>query len=378
MTNNNTGEGNTRSRNSNRGTGLSANQQTIYDSMVSGGASQDLARNLALGGSKDRSVFRPSEDLIKRSAEPERSVGEVTADSRREVVGEGLLSFPPNMPRIYMAFNFANYVRPSGFDKLNLEHIQTINLPLPMQLLETYMVDIGPEDTNFVGDAARNVDQGTIDATLAALRAQNVSGVESGDLVRAAMEAAGSWTSRFLRDRANGMMSNAGDVVTQLLGVIPNPHTSVFFNGVRMRQLMFSWKLSAQSEDESRTLKAIIDAFKHHSLPKIDTSSSTSFLLQYPHIVKPEIIGTEYGFDFKYAFVTNITVVHTPEEPAYYKSGAPVAYLITLDLMEIEYFLRDDARPETNLDGTSNIPIDPVRDEEAVYGPDGIEIGSRP
>jgi len=305
--------------------------------MTAGGISSIVTSGGAFA--KDRSVERI--DDIKNRVDFDSSVSAVVAESRSETSGYPDLSFPPDLPRIYMSFEFANYVRPSGFDQLRLPRIQTIHLPLPMQLLETYMVDISSDDTNFIGDVARQINPENVRNILEDLSAGTNVDWTDNNVVDAAFQTGGSWASRFLRNRLNGAMSSAGDVAQQILGAIPNPHTSVFFNGVRMRQLMFSWKLSPQSEEESRTMKAIIDAFKSHSLPKLGTEEG-SFLLHYPNIVKPFIVGTDYGFDFKYGFVTNITVVHTPEEPAYYKSGAPVSYLITLDIMEIEYFVRNE------------------------------------
>jgi hypothetical protein len=324
-----------------------ANINQSKDNLLSGG------KEVFQKGGVNRIGKSVLKDVDQRSGKGQRSVTAAINANRYNSGGAPALIYPNDLPAYHMSFSFSEYVRPNSFERLRLEPIQQIILPLPENLIESYSVTVDPvEDTGIAGEIANRASQNEgLITTVQQQIAENQFDVQSlANALGPTMAGVGARAGIEVLNR----VGNLGELLTQYAGAIPNPHPTVFFKGVQLRSHTLNWKFSAQNYDESVTLRTIFNTFREMMLPEAGSGSLTSFL-NYPKIVLPRIEGTQFGYPYKYCFVEQINIINTPDGgPAFFKSGAPVAYLITLQLREIEFFLANDQRTErTEADGLS-------------------------
>ena len=130
--------------------------------------------------------------------------------------------------------------------------------------------------------------------------------------------------------------------------------------GINFRSFSFTWTLAPKTEDESKTIRNIINTFKARSLPSF--SGCTSLLFNYPAVVKPSFYLS--GLDpkglgitaFKQCAIRDVTARFSPqgEAPSFYStSAAPVFISLSISLQEIEYMMAEDYDPNAKSFGAN-------------------------
>lgn len=189
--------------------------------------------------------------------------------------------FPPNLGDDYLRIAFSVYDRPSALMPAKFLTEYAVHFPLPKMLTETHSVGVTPSATGVLG---MYTDQ--IKSILNSVqhnprspddRKEDTLGLLYGDVGRTGVEVA-SKAMGFNSEQVFG-------TVGQFFGAIPNPHISVFFTGVDVRQAMeFSWLFTARNESESNQIKHIIKQFKKRVLPQVSRSAQN--IMSYPNMVK--------------------------------------------------------------------------------------------
>ena len=133
--------------------------------------------------------------------------------------------------------------------------------------------------------------------------------------------------------------STLGSAVDLVAGNTPNPHMAVTFNGVNLRKHTYSWRLSPTSEEESKSIRAIVRNLQAAALPK---ESSKGLMLSFPDIAIVEINPMQL-MTFRPCAIDNVVVNYTPNGvPAFFASkggaraGHPVEMELSVTLREID------------------------------------------
>jgi len=253
----------------------------------------------------------------------------------------GGYSFPPDLKENAASFIelwFWTYDRESPTAPGLVAPSIKVWLPIPENFTINHEVKYQERDTGILGDvlqsdAAQNA--GYRGAGLGGI--QNLGTEFSERVSKMTGEEIANATDEVTKRAAFAALNSADEVLGglagRITGEIPNPHPTVFFKGLELRQFTWTWKLVPRSADEAATLKDIIIQMKKRILPE----KAGSFL-KYPHVLQPSVKPNEsvYGKFMKSA-VKTFSVNYTAEgTSAFFVDGAPVAINLILTFQEME------------------------------------------
>lgn len=266
------------------------------------------------------------------------------------------LSYPLNESLSSMTrFRFVKYDRFNPWDPGSEEETATITLPLPITVPENYSINTSQMDLGNYGmlndDNWKGLKGATNGSVMDILKQLTNSGISAmTDITRhknfgtaAALGLAGILTSG----------APDTDIISSFTGVVTNPHTTIVFNGVNLRNINLEWRFSARSEQESRALRNIYDQIKLCAHPP---EIASGFALNYPDLVYIEFEGKvkDYMPKFQRAFINNINI--TPDSNngmPLFKSGAPAIYSFQISATEISILTRDRLQEQISGESTN-------------------------
>jgi hypothetical protein len=242
------------------------------------------------------------------------------------------LSFPVGeMLTKRTVLRFEQYNRETPSSSINSNTTAIINLPMPMQIPDNMSMKSGAVDMDFTENvgALYEAASGTSVADLKA----KIGGVFNGNTNKNLARAAALVPAIVSDDRRT-----AASIVG---GVVKNPHTTAFFDGVNLRGYFLNWRFSPRSQQESDELKRIIDTIRERIHP---AETLGGYALDYPDLVYVDFEGEskEYLPKFYRSFISEVTVNSSVGEGmAFYKSGAPIVVELGLRLNETNIVTRD-------------------------------------
>ena len=235
------------------------------------------------------------------------------------------------------------------------QRLDTILLPMPNEIKDSNAVGYETSDLNSIAGAAL----GGIE-NIMKTGTKNLSEIpdalkeEAGNLLKNASNAVGGLsgaqgfiTRRLAAGAVNILGANisAGQILARGAGELLNPNTEVLFNGVKLRQFQFSFKMIPRSESEGQEIKKIIRAFKYHSAAKLGSAqpgiTDLETFIRTPHIFELRYRkgGGEHPYlhKFKQCFLETVDVSYTGEAGyATYDDGTPTSINMSLRFLEIE------------------------------------------
>lgn len=135
-----------------------------------------------------------------------------------------------------------------------------------------------------------------------------------------------------------GQAIGVNNLLSRLQGQVLNPNLELLFTGPQLRPFNYTFKMSARSRDEAKTIKKIIKYFKKNMAVKKDNV----IFLKAPNVFK---IQYQYGDSgkahpglnlIKMCALTNCAVDYTPLGTYMtYNDGTMVAYTMTLSFQEL-------------------------------------------
>ena len=258
----------------------------------------------------------------------------------RTLSSDGGTSFPSDLEQnthAYVKLKFYEYHRPESFSAGSINPTITLNLPLPENFEQEFSVQYTPSDTGAVGAAARTgVGSKAINDVMNTIKAGGDVNI-SGSFKEGAQAVAE--TGAYMGFRTlTGVNQAIGGLVGQELGFVPNPHPSVFLEGVNLRSYQMQWNLTPRDEGEAATIKSILQILRQRCLPK-----KAGSYLTYPEMIEPMIITTGAPMQsYKKSMMTSMTVNYSGAgASAFFYDGHPVSIVLTLQLQEAELFLED-------------------------------------
>jgi hypothetical protein len=143
---------------------------------------------------------------------------------------------------------------------------------------------------------------------------------------------------------AESLVPGSASQGLQLVGLAQNPFLTVLFKQPTFKRHQFSWKLTPNNFQESNTLRDIINVFKYNMLPAMAPSTGGT-LLKYPNMVFIQLSPKEdYLYKFKPCVIESMSVNYASAGmPSFFKgSDAPTDVTLSINLLEIEYWLKED------------------------------------
>ncbi len=312
------------------------------DSLKSVSAEKMDSLNSSLSGVAGYRITQ--QDLFKSRSADSSSEPTTAVNRSRESQQTKQEKFPLSLSdNECMLIEFSKYDRPSPLmpAKFNTEY--SVSLPLPRDLSETHSVRINPQDTGLLGmftDQIKSIATG--------ITGENKR--SSADLAEDSIGImyAGAKTAISGINIAGINGEQAAETAGQFLKAVPNPHISVFFNGVDMRQPMeFSWLFTARNVTESNKIKNIIKQFKKRTLPAVSTGAQN--LMSYPQMVRLTLMpwgetfipGSEWSGTmpiYKLGLISAINVNYSPNGLSFFndEASSPVFVVFSFTFQEIE------------------------------------------
>lgn len=295
---------------------------------------------------------RASASDICKNLTPKFAETAFTANERlkgqNEYGGEGEVpyyQFPQQEMAFYTKLEFKEYVRPSPQTLPTTPVKNTVILPLPKDLEESFGIRLSQDDAGMAGAG--------FDALTRSIEGSSISDEQRNLFIQAAGK------------KLNEMLKGQ---VGQVAGAIPNPYVTVMFSGVDLRTFTFTWKFAPRNVAESKMLQSIIKIIKGSALPSY--SGNNFGVLQYPMICKMTLMshdgnwktgnfmeGSHPIIGFKNALIENVTVNYAPNGIPSFFAGTqlPTFYQISVTLKEIEYFTAADFGREAGEDKYTDV-----------------------
>jgi hypothetical protein len=263
---------------------------------------------------------------------------------------------------IILMFQPYQYETTDGVIRSLTTENSTIILPLPSNLQDSYKLNVGGNDLGMTGGLATDLAStlsgsdnliGDIGGALKGFLGDAFTGADRADL--AGIAGTGAMAAKYFARNALSALPGEGNIsagIDVATGAAINPHTTVTFEGVNLKNHSFQWNLSPKNADEARILNDIIRKIKSRILPQYrnalggeaGSSSLGRGLLSYPDIVHIMFTGinNEYFYYFKPAMVESFDINYAPNGVALNRGGKPSTISISMTVTEAKIHTRDD------------------------------------
>lgn len=291
----------------------------------------------------------------------------VTIPASRESNSFANLRFPLDIGPIGMRIKFKkfNYNELNkGFSAVGRDQTAIV-LPIPQNIQDNQGISIDASQLGLTGALTAEMISslegglGGVTETIASTYRQGMGLAEAAG---AALAGDGSFdytSSQFLRAAAylgrrglDNFAPGAGLGIEQATGTAVNPHASLNFDGVPLKEFQFNWTLSPKNEKESDVLRDIEKKIKQHILPGYsgltgDGNSADALeraFLAYPDICEIQFVGIDpsYYFNFKPGMVSNFSINYSPQGNVILKGGKPAIVSISMTFKEARIHVRED------------------------------------
>lgn len=281
----------------------------------------------------------------------------VIENNRSNQTSAAALKFPSDISTHGVVFMFRNYQYEGG--KINNAVTNSsVVLPLPRSLTDVTGIGLRPFELGQEGAAAADaaqflIGEKSISANqLKQLGKDAVQGASGLDLSN--VQAFAKWAAQYATKYIAPSIDTAIGITGK--GTALNPHTTLAFSGVDLKNHTFDWTLAPKNEIESDMIKEIIKHFRKNALPSYvspfgtNTTTGTSFdraLFNYPHIVDTFLIGvdSEYFIKYKPCMVTGIQVDYASQGQALLKGtngSRPAVVTLTITMTEMYIHTQED------------------------------------
>jgi len=259
-----------------------------------------------------------------------------------------VLRFPSTLNDYHMRLEIKKYKRPTPQSKAEMEVRDVVILPLPRTLEDRHEISYDS-----------SLELGYIGALTSPATTQELQGKSAEDIAKILGVTAATYTAKDFA--GSGLASQIFAVAQQMPGAIPNPHISALFKSPTLRRHRFDWLFAPNNAEESETLRRLLLRLKQAALPAFVSGGVN--LLEMPEMVKVKLMpwassddDTENNtksnlYTFKHCMIENISVNYAPDSPTFFNSGtnpAPSFVLLSVSLLEIEYFTSDDYGRKSN------------------------------
>ncbi len=295
-------------------------------------------------------------------------VTDVLRRNKRETIDQ-VIQFPDHLGAHAMLMIFRKYryekpgtrqlnkVGASTFSAQTLSGTDSILVPLPQSIQDSYQVRVQRLDQGIAGEsvaaASRAISEASgsvipsgedllrIAATAMPAKAESVlAALMSGDFSGMARDAA------FLARRSiDAILPEASRNIDVGFGNTINPKAALYFEGVEMKTHSFNWSFSPSSEHESDILRNLGNTIKKNVLPSYGSIvGAERVLLNYPSVLDIFFLGVDqsYFLHYKTCMVQQFTIDFTPQGIALLRGGKPAMVNMNLNVLEADIHTSED------------------------------------
>lgn len=254
-----------------------------------------------------------------------------------------------------------------------LKQLGSVTLPIPNDISESNSVGWG-EDS--LSNVASMLMPGATDMVGQAAKGDLVkalfTGLDTGTETLTS-KGLGTRAKQFLTTRAAasivgkiGIQINPEAYITRVTGAAINPNLELLFNGPKLRQFGFQFKMTARSQPEAAEIRRILKFFKKGMAPKRSTLEESAFFLGTPNVFKVHFKSGENELKsigkFKTCALTAFSTNYTPDgfyaafNDAAANGSQPIAVTMQLAFTELTPVFNDeyDNDPESDDVGPNN------------------------
>jgi hypothetical protein len=236
----------------------------------------------------------------------------------------------------------------------------SVTLPMPNDITESNSVGWG-EDS--LSNIAAMLMPGAVSAVGSAAQGDFITALSTGTATAGATLKDPGFkerTKKFLTTRAAagiigklGIQINPEAYITRSTGAAINPNLELLFNGPKLRQFGFQFKMTPRSQDEATSIRKIIRFFKQGMSPK-KGAGDASFFLGTPNVFKIKFQPGEGNDELKSigkiktCALVSFSVNYTPDGfyAAYQDSIAggsqPISVVMQLGFSELTPIFNDE------------------------------------
>lgn len=216
------------------------------------------------------------------------------------------------------------------------EPISNLRLPLPTGLVDNHQVQYTKADAGTLVGSAISGNPESVAAATALSTFKGVMGMAASTLNLASL------TNPMLAGFARGVAQGENPLVAiqAMSGMSPNPFTTILLKGPEYKVHNFTWRLSPNTESESKQIKGIITQLNNSMAPSYAMNGVAFY--GFPNVFNIKYVPNEHMlYRFKPAVLQQLQVNYSPSgNPAFYKqTAAPDAVEITAQFLELEYWI---------------------------------------
>lgn len=268
--------------------------------------------------------------------------------------------FPKQEPQFYTVLTLSKYSRPRPGATVNSSTEVYVRLPIPDQLTDNYGMEINSAALGLAGMANMS-------------NLPTISDLVSGgkSIAQETYESGGANITRMMNRVSEYVSSVAPGAFDKIIntnpanvlaltpvisdtifgraaqletGLVRNPHMTTIFDGVKLREFQFTWKLSPKTPDEADEMGRMINDIKRYMHPELRYAG---FAYDYPYLAEVNFVGgtttnTTLPSVGK-SFISAISINNlTQGVPAFYNDGRPVTIELSMSLNEVNVKTRQD------------------------------------
>lgn len=278
------------------------------------------------------------------------SPASVISQAKGAVTGSGKLVFPVSEAgnlKYGMQFKFVKQSYDKYGDKAKFTRYNNgghIYLPLPTNVLETLNVNYNVSELGAAGtlfEAGGQIISGLGNALHGSSSAE-----EREAMVASAVKDTMNVSGYVVRRLISGLSQETAQAIDLKYGQVVNPYTVAVFQSTTPRNHSLTFRLIPRTKADSDAIRAIVDAFKYHSMPSRagGEEATGGIFLKMPEEVEVCFYGTQFLYKFARCVIQSVQVNYTPFGPPSFfagSGGAPTAVELTLALQEIEQLTKE-------------------------------------
>lgn len=225
----------------------------------------------------------------------------------------------------------------------------TIFLPMQPALSETTSIDWGADSLNELQKSASDVITGLMGAAGQSPSLKQAVQTTIDTFKKAGQDISGFLNEQNLENFVKAYFAGkivGTNITGRSTGQVINPNLELLYNGPRLRQFNFNFKLTPREPAEAQVIRDIILTLKRASAPKREGGQ---LFLKFPDIFKLEYVYQGSGqhpfmHKFKPCALTNLSVDYTPDGSYMTYKDVPsmTAYNLSLSFGEIEPIYSDE------------------------------------
>lgn len=134
---------------------------------------------------------------------------------------------------------------------------------------------------------------------------------------------------------------NAHDTLEMFTGTMTNPYVEMIFQGVRNREIPFTFKFTPRNQDEAKMVREILRLFKMHMYPEYKYNKNSSAFYLHPSTFDITFMvqgkRNQWLHRISTCVLSNMFVNETPDSQySVHKDDSPVSTQVDMTFIELE------------------------------------------